>query len=103
MGFCLEALGTLKTFDPPPPTSIIHQCAAGGHFHVPIYYNLDWEGIQKLVDEKRIFLPDSNIHGGMYKSDALQVHVITFQDNQRKIEPKEGGGGGGWHKFKEVI
>ena len=55
------------------------------------------------MDEKRIFLPDSNIHGGMYKIDALQVHVITFQDNQRKIEPKEGGGGGGWHKFKEVI
>ena len=47
------------------------------------------------MDEKRIFLPDSNIHGGMYNIDALQVHVITFQDNQRKIEPKEGGGGGG--------
>ena len=28
---------------------------------------------------------------------------FSFKDNQRKIEPKEGGGGGGWHNFKEVI
>ena len=62
-----------EDFWSPPPhfNHPWHQCAAGGHFHVPIYYNLDWEGIQKLVDEKRIFLPDSNIHGGMYKIDAL--------------------------------
>ena len=47
------------------------RCAAGGHFHIPIYYNLDWGGIQKLVDKKRIFLADSNIHGGTYKIDAV--------------------------------
>jgi len=36
-----------------------------------LIYNLDKEGIQKLVDKKRIFLADSNIHGGMYKIDAV--------------------------------
>lgn len=48
--------GCVDVWDPK-----VLRCAAGGHFHVPIHYNLGWEEIKKLVSNKRIFLADSNV------------------------------------------
>ena len=39
------------------------RCAAGGHFYLPIHYNVDWEEIETLIADKRIFLADNNISG----------------------------------------
>ena len=39
------------------------RCAAGGHFHFPIYYRLSWEEIKKLLENKRVFLADNNTYG----------------------------------------
>lgn len=40
------------------------RCAAGGHFHFPIYYRLSWEEIKKLLENKRVFLADNNTYEG---------------------------------------
>ena len=39
------------------------RCVAGGHFYLPIHYNVDWEEIETFIADKRIFLADNNISG----------------------------------------
>ena len=57
----ITSTGCVDVWDPK-----VLRCAAGGHFHVPIYYNLSWEEINKLIANKRIFLADTNT-SGMWK------------------------------------
>ena len=54
----ITSTGCVDVWDPK-----VLRCAAGGHFHVPIHYNLGWEEIEKLITNKRIFLADSNTPG----------------------------------------
>ncbi len=49
------------------------RCAAGGHFYVPIHYNLHWEDIETLVKDKRIFLADNNIPGM-----KINQHILFY-------------------------
>lgn len=51
----ITSTGCVDVWDPK-----VLRCAAGGHFHVPLYYNLSWEEIKKLITSKRIFLADNN-------------------------------------------
>lgn len=54
----ITSTGCVDVWDPK-----VLRCAAGGHFHVPLYYNLSWEEIKKLITNKRIFLADNNTPG----------------------------------------
>jgi len=51
------------------------RCAAGGHFYVPIHYNIHWEEIEKLIKDKRIFLADNNIPGMKINQHYFIFHV----------------------------
>lgn len=54
----ITSTGCVDLWDPK-----VLRCAAGGHFYVPVHYNLEWEEIEALIKDKRIFLADSNIPG----------------------------------------
>ena len=54
----ITSTGCVDLWDPK-----VLRCAAGGHFYVPVHYNLEWEEIEILIKDKRIFLADSNIPG----------------------------------------
>ncbi|PFX27416.1 rRNA methyltransferase 3, mitochondrial-like isoform X1 [Stylophora pistillata] len=52
----ITSTGCVDVWDPK-----VLRCAAGGHFYLPIHYNLDWEEIEAVIADKRIFLADNNI------------------------------------------
>lgn len=54
----ITSTGCVDVWDPK-----VIRCAAGGHFYLPIHYNLDWEEIEAVIADKRIFLADNNISG----------------------------------------
>ena len=54
----ITSTGCVDVWDPK-----VLRCAAGGHFYLPLHYNLGWEEIETLIEDKRIFLADNNISG----------------------------------------
>ena len=54
----ITSTGCVDVWDPK-----VLRCSAGGHFYIPIHYNLGWEEIETLIADKRIFLADNNISG----------------------------------------
>lgn len=54
----VTSIGCVDLWDPK-----VLRCAAGGHFYVPLHYNLNWEEIETLIKDKRIFLAHNNILG----------------------------------------
>ena len=68
----ITSTGCVDVWDPK-----VLRCAAGGHFHVPIYYNLSWEEIKKLIANKKIFLADSNT-SGMWKFVNFLKGITVF-------------------------
>ena len=54
----ITSTGCVDLWDPK-----VLRCAAGGHFYVPVHYNLDWDEIETLIKDKRIFLADNHIPG----------------------------------------
>lgn len=65
--------GSMDVWDPK-----VLRCAAGGHFHLPIFYSLPWESISKHFEKNtRIFMADSNVQS---KSKFLKgvLHCNLF-------------------------
>ena len=55
----ITSQGCVDVWDPK-----VLRCAAGGHFYLPIHYNLSWDKIGKLLPQnKKIFLADSSKPG----------------------------------------
>lgn len=70
----ITSTGCVDLWDPK-----VLRCAAGGHFYVPVHYNLNWEEIKTFIKDKRVFLADNNIPGEKLFSDYLFIVSCVFE------------------------
>ena len=67
----ITSTGCVDLWDPK-----VLRCATGGHFYVPVHYNLNWEEIKTLIKDKRIFLADNNIPGEKMFCYVVEIFCI---------------------------